>query len=70
MFGHNGQILRVDLSSGDIRAESYGEKFARAFLGGNGFAAKLIYDGVEPKTAFDAFTSLAILFALRTSHSL
>ncbi|MDP7636375.1 MAG: aldehyde ferredoxin oxidoreductase family protein [Phycisphaerae bacterium] len=46
MFGHSGRILKVNLSTGEIRQEDYGEEFARTFLGGNGFAAKLIYDGV------------------------
>ena len=46
MFGYGGRILRVDLSSGQVTQETYGEDFARKFLGANGFAAKLIYDGV------------------------
>lgn len=46
MFGNNGKILRVNLSNGATEIESYGQEFARAFLGGNGFAAKLIYDSV------------------------
>ena len=47
MFGYGGRILKVDLSSGEIKQQSYGAEFARKFLGGNGFAAKLIHQGVE-----------------------
>ena len=50
MFGHSGKMLRVDLSTGEIEPQTYTEDFARTFLGGNGFAAKLIYDGTTPAT--------------------
>ncbi len=43
-FGHGGRILTVDLGSGQVDVECTGAAFARAFLGGNGFAAKLIHD--------------------------
>jgi aldehyde:ferredoxin oxidoreductase len=50
MFGHQGKILRVNLSTGVIKEESYKDEFARMFLGGNGMAAKLIYDSVPHGT--------------------
>ena len=50
MFGHQGKILKVNLSTGEIREEFYEDEFARMFLGGNGMAAKLIYDSVPPET--------------------
>ncbi len=46
MYGYHGSIIKVDLSTGEIVKESYGEDFAKKFLGGNGLAAKLIYDRV------------------------
>jgi aldehyde:ferredoxin oxidoreductase len=46
MYGHHGRLLKIDLSSGESRAEDYSPVFARSFLGGNGFAAKLIRDAV------------------------
>jgi len=46
MFGYGGKILRVNLTDGCVRQEEYSEAFARTYLGGNGFAAKLIYDSV------------------------
>ena len=46
MYGHQGRLLKVDLSNKHIEEESYSEEFAQMFLGGNGFAAKMIYDSV------------------------
>ena len=48
MFGHSGRYLKVNLSSGTITEKTYDDTFARMYLGGNGFAAKLIYDNVPP----------------------
>ena len=44
MYGYMGKMLSINLSNGEINVEHYGEDFARSFLGGNGFAAKLIHD--------------------------
>ncbi len=46
MYGHHGSSIKIDLSTGEVRKESYDENFAKKFLGGNGLAAKLIYDTV------------------------
>lgn len=53
MFGYGGTILTVDVTSGDQRVEEFDAAFARAYLGGNGFAAKLCYDRIPP--GIDAF---------------
>ena len=53
MYGNHGCILKVDLSTREVATESYDEEFARLFLGGNGLAAKLIYDTVPSDV--DAF---------------
>src|SRR3989304_1351118 len=53
MFGYGGRILTVDVTSGDQRVEEFDAAFARAYLGGNGFAAKLCYDRIPP--GIDAF---------------
>ena len=47
MYGNNGKILKINLSTGEIKEEYYDEEFAGMFLGGNGLAAKLIYDNVS-----------------------
>ena len=51
MFGHSGRYLKVNLTSGTITEEIYDYTFARMYLGGNGFAAKLICDNVPPAVA-------------------
>ena len=53
MYGYGGKILTVDVGSGAQRIEEFDPAFARAYLGGNGFAAKLCYDRVPP--GIDAF---------------
>ena len=62
MFGLHGRILKVDLSTGDIRSEEYDEDYARKFLGGNGFAAHLVHAGV-PAEADPLDAGNAIVFA-------
>ena len=50
MNGYMGKILKIDLSEGSYTIDELSMEFARAFLGGNGFAAKLIHDLVPPGT--------------------
>jgi len=46
--GYGGRILVVDLTTGETRIEPLAESTARALLGGNGLAARLLYDRVLP----------------------
>ncbi|GAK55564.1 aldehyde ferredoxin oxidoreductase [Candidatus Vecturithrix granuli] len=63
MYGYIGTILFVNLTTGDIRREAFDEAFVRKFLGGNGFAAKIIYDTVAAEV--DPFSEdNAVVFAL------
>ena len=51
MKGYAGKILRVNLSDGKISKEEISEEMRRKFLGGRGFAAKILWDevsGVDP----------------------
>ncbi len=63
MFGYTGTILKVNLSKREIHHETFDEQFARRFLGGNGFAAKIIYDTV-PATVAPFSEENAVVFAL------
>jgi aldehyde:ferredoxin oxidoreductase len=47
MYGYTGRILHVDLGQQKFRIEPFDEAHARKFLGGNGFAAKILYDGLK-----------------------
>ena len=52
MHGYHGRILNVNLSSGRVDIETFDETFARQYLGGNGFAIRLLYErlaaGIDP----------------------
>lgn len=50
MNGYRGKLLRVDLTNGSSAVTSLDEKMARAFLGGAGLAARLLYDMVDSQT--------------------
>ena len=46
--GYQGKILSVDLSTGQASVEPVTEPFARRYLGGNGFAARILFDRLPP----------------------
>ncbi len=50
MNGYMGKILRVDLSGTELRDIPLSEEYARAFAGGSGLAARLVYDMVDAHT--------------------
>lgn len=50
MNGYTGKILKIDLTSSKSHARTFDEKYARKYLGGQGFAVEIVYHGV-PKGA-------------------
>jgi aldehyde:ferredoxin oxidoreductase len=48
--GWNGKVLRIDLSTGKVTTQTYDSEFAGKFLGGRGFAAKILWDDLRPGT--------------------
>ncbi len=46
--GYNGKILRVNLSTGGISAETIEEKFCREYLGGAGFVTYFLWKELTP----------------------
>jgi len=48
MLGWTGHILRVNLTDKTHKKESFTEEFARTWVGGRGFAAKILYDELQP----------------------
>jgi len=44
MHGYHGRILHVNLTNGQTHVETFDETFAQTYLGGNGFAIRLLYD--------------------------
>ena len=48
MYGWTGNILRINLTTKTIKKETYSEEFARKWVGGRGFAVKILYDELKP----------------------
>lgn len=48
MFGFAGRLLRVNLTQGNVRKEFLSEEVLRKYLGGRGFAARILYDELRP----------------------
>jgi aldehyde:ferredoxin oxidoreductase len=51
--GYAGKLLRVNLSSGKVRAEPWGPDDMREYVGGVGLGAKILYDEVGPRAHWD-----------------
>jgi aldehyde:ferredoxin oxidoreductase len=61
MNANGARILTLDLSTGASRIDTFDERFARLYLGGNGFAARLLYDRLPAGTdAFDPSNSVIL----------
>jgi aldehyde:ferredoxin oxidoreductase len=50
VYGWNGRFLRVNLSNSNAQAEQYDLTMAKRFLGGRGFAVKILWDELDPRT--------------------
>ena len=50
MSGYMGRLLVVDLTSGQVADEPLDQEIARDFVGGSGYAARYLFDELEPGT--------------------
>jgi aldehyde:ferredoxin oxidoreductase len=48
MYGWTGAILRVNLTTRTFKKETFSEEFAKKWVGGRGFAVKLLFDELAP----------------------
>ncbi len=48
MHGWTGNILRINLSQKTFKKETYSEDFALKWVGGRGFAVKILWDELKP----------------------
>jgi aldehyde:ferredoxin oxidoreductase len=48
VFGWNGNFLQVDLTRNKAVSESYDSHLALSYIGGRGFAAKILWDRLKP----------------------
>jgi len=63
MFGYAGKILYVDLNSRKAKATVIKNGFCEKYIGGNGFAIRLLYDNTKP--GIDPFDKEnALIFAV------
>lgn len=53
LFGYAGKLLRVDLSARRAWAQPFDEAYARKYLGGTGFGARMLYDEVPNSVTWD-----------------
>ncbi|MGQ9522402.1 MAG: aldehyde ferredoxin oxidoreductase family protein [Anaerolineae bacterium] len=49
MYGWNGRILRVNLTTGKTSVEEVDPRIARDFIGGRGWAIRYLYDEIDPR---------------------
>jgi aldehyde:ferredoxin oxidoreductase len=50
LYGYSGRIARIDLTNGRVWTEVLKEDFARQYIGGKGFGAKILCEELTPKT--------------------
>ena len=55
--GYVGKLLRVDLTSGEIKVESIGQTFIEKWVGGVGFGASILYSEVPPVSSGPTLTT-------------
>ncbi|MFX0136599.1 MAG: aldehyde ferredoxin oxidoreductase N-terminal domain-containing protein, partial [Candidatus Hodarchaeota archaeon] len=48
--GYSGKIAYIDLELEKVTEKTLNDEFAREYLGGRGFIAKLLWDELPPKT--------------------
>ena len=60
--GYKGKILRINLTNKKTSTLEVTDEFARKYLGGNGFAARYIFDMVNPRMdAYDPTNVVAMM---------
>lgn len=47
--GYMGKILRVNLTTGNIKTESINEEWAKKYIGGRGYGTRIMMEEVNPK---------------------
>ncbi|RQD72590.1 MAG: aldehyde ferredoxin oxidoreductase [Tindallia sp. MSAO_Bac2] len=60
MYGYTGKILRINLSTGDVKTEALDKELAKLYVGGRGLAEKMFSNEVDAK--IDAFSPENKLF--------
>jgi aldehyde:ferredoxin oxidoreductase len=48
MNGWTGNLLRINLTTGSAKKETFSDEFAKKWIGGRGFALKILWDELKP----------------------
>jgi aldehyde:ferredoxin oxidoreductase len=59
--GYTDRILRVNLSENSLEVEVLPKDFKEKWIGGRGYALKLIWDGTDEKTRYDSLENILVL---------
>jgi aldehyde:ferredoxin oxidoreductase len=59
--GYTDRILQVDLSSLNISIDAVEPEFKQKYLGGRGYALKLIWDGTPAETRYDSPENILVM---------
>jgi len=62
MYGYWGKVLRVNLTNGEVKADSLPEDLYKKYIGGEGLAIKILYDEI-PKDADPLGPENVLVFA-------
>ncbi len=49
-YGYAGRVAEVNLTTSKVKIEPLDREFAKTYLGGTGFAARILWDRVQPST--------------------
>lgn len=59
--GYTDRILRVDLGTNDITIQELAPDFKEKYIGGRGYAIKLIWDGTTRDTRYDSADNILVM---------
>lgn len=60
--GYKGKILKINLTNRKVVTDEVTDEFARKYIGGNGFAARYLFDMVDPRIdPYDANNVVAMM---------
>ena len=59
--GYSDHILKIDLGAYDITSEKMPPDFREKYVGGRGYALKLIWDGTSRETHFDSQENILVM---------
>ena len=59
--GYTDRILRIDLSTQEITIQELPSDYKNKYIGGRGYALKMIWDGTSRKTRYDSPENILVM---------